>query len=112
LTGLTAIYAGIHLQLARLADCPALAMPEAEAKQFLIAWQNYLRHYSISATQKTVDLITAVGVTLFVYTPRAVALSQRRRRGNQPPPQWQTSAQVFEFTPAPAATAAATETVQ
>lgn len=91
------------MQLARLADCPALAMPEAEAKAFLTAWQNYLRHLSIEATQRTVDLMTAVGVTVFMYTPRAYALVQRRQQGTRPPPpQWGAGpAQVFQFHPPP-----------
>jgi hypothetical protein len=96
LTGLTAIWAGVHLQLARLADCPAIAMSEAEAKTFLQAWQNYLRHYSLTATQRTVDLMTAVGVTVFLYAPRGMALAERNRNG---PPQrtQQGPAQVFRF---------------
>jgi hypothetical protein len=88
------------LQLARLADCPELAMDEQEAREFLAAWQNYLRHLSVEATQQTVDLITAVGVTVFVYTPRLVALNRRRRPGQrqQQPPR--PPAQVFTFRPA------------
>ena len=78
-------------------------MSENEAKQFLVAWQNYLRHLSVTATQKTVDLVTAVGVTMFIYVPRGMALSERRRRGHNPPMREapQGPAQVFRFTPPP-----------
>jgi hypothetical protein len=107
LTGLTAIWAGVHLQLARLADCPAIAMTEGEAKGFLIAWQNYLRHYSIAATQRTVDLVTACGVTLFLYVPRGMALAERRRHGiggNKPPREAREPSgpiPLFRFNPPP-----------
>lgn len=73
-------------------------MTEAEARQFLIAWQNYLRHLSVSASQKTVDLVTAVGVTVFLYVPRGMAFAERRKGPPAPPQQ----AQVFRFHPAPA----------
>jgi hypothetical protein len=99
LTGLTAIWAGLHLQLARIADCPDLAMTEGEARTFLQAWQNYLRHYSVAATQKTVDLVTACSVTIFMYVPRGVALSQRRRRGPGMARSTPGPAQVFQFRP-------------
>jgi hypothetical protein len=107
LTSFTAIWAGVHLQLARIADTPELAMSEAEARQFLVAWQNYLRHHSVAATQRTIDLMTAVGITAFIYAPRVVAVmpSRRRRRaeaaaraGQQEGPR-----NVFAFAPVPAA---------
>jgi hypothetical protein len=87
--------------MARLTDCPALAMSEGEAKSFLQAWQNYLRHYSVKATQKTIDLITAVGVTGFLYVPRVVAVRERRRQRSQPPVQSSPfgPARVFQFHP-------------
>lgn len=59
-------------------------MTEGEAKGFMQAWQNYLRHFSIPATQRTADLITAMGVTMFIYTPRVAAVVKRQRQG--PPP--------------------------
>lgn len=83
-------------------------MTEAEAKSFLLAWQNYLRHFSIAATQRTVDLVTACGVTLFLYVPRGMALAERRRQGPpEPRTQPQGPAQVFRFTPPGAAPQAA-----
>ena len=60
-------------------------MTEGEARGFLMAWQNYLRHFSIPATQRTVDLMTAVGVTAFLYIPRAAAVVERKRRPPSPP---------------------------
>ena len=76
-------------------------MSENEAKQFLVAWQNYLRHMSVTATQKTVDLVTAVGVTMFIYVPRGMALAERKRQGTQPRQPGPGPAQVFRFhTPA------------
>jgi hypothetical protein len=75
------------LQLARITDTPQLAMTEGEAKGFMQAWQNYLRHFSIPATQRTVDLMTALGVTTFIYTPRIAAVVQRQRQGPPAPAQ-------------------------
>lgn len=76
-------------------------MGEAEARSFLLGWQNYLRHYSIAATQKTVDLVTACGVTVFLYAPRIVAFNRRHDRPrmghNGGPPMG--PAQVFQFHP-------------
>jgi hypothetical protein len=115
LTGLAGVWAGLHVQLARLADTPELAMTEADAKTFMVAWQNYLRHYSIAATQKTVDLITAVSVTAFMYAPRAVAVRRRMSRrpgrsGLHPSPEAAQDspagpAQIFAFHPPGAAAA-------
>jgi hypothetical protein len=75
-------------------------MSEGEARQFLLSWQNYLRHYSVKATQKTIDLMTAVGVTGFLYVPRAVALRERKRQRAEPVQQSPFGpARVFQFHP-------------
>lgn len=91
----------MHVQLARIADCPELAMSEGDARTLMASAQNVLRHYSIQATQRAVDWITFGSVAMFMYVPRAVALVQRRQQGNAPPPrpQWDGPAQVFQFTP-------------
>ena len=97
----------MHVQLAKLTECPELAMTEGDAKTLAVAAQNVLRHYSIQSTQKTVDWITFGSVVAFMYTPRVVALRRRKRRpgGYQrqsspdtatPPP---GPAQIFEFRP-------------
>lgn len=77
-------------------------MTEGEARGFLMAWQNYLRHFSIPATQRTVDLMTAVGVTAFLYIPRAAAVVERKRRPPSPPPRPGANGQaenIFTFHP-------------
>jgi len=89
----------MHVQLARIADCPELAMSEGDARTLMASAQNVLRHYSIQATQRAVDWITFGSVAMFMYVPRAVALVQRRQRSNAPPQQWHGPAQVFQFTP-------------
>jgi hypothetical protein len=70
----------MHVQMARLADCPELAMTEADAKTLMVAAQNVLRHYSIAATQRAVDWMTFCSVATFMYAPRVVALRRRTRR--------------------------------
>jgi hypothetical protein len=70
----------MHVQLARLADCPEIAMTEADAKTLMVSAQNVLRHYSIQATQKAVDIMTFASVATFMYAPRAVAFKRRRQR--------------------------------
>ena len=70
----------MHVQMARLADCPELAMSEGDAKTLMVAAQNVMRHYSITATQKAVDWMTFVSVASFMYAPRAVALRRRVQR--------------------------------
>lgn len=88
------------MQLARLADCPALAMSQEESKALAGAAQNVLRHYSIEASQKAIDHLTLLGIIGFLYVPRGIALAQSRRAHRQPPapPQYSTG-QVFQFHP-------------
>jgi hypothetical protein len=87
----------MHVQLARIADCPELAMSEGDAKTLMGAAQNVLRHYSIQATQRAVDWLTFGSVAAFMYVPRAAALAKRIRRPEpQPQQQW---GQVYQFVP-------------
>lgn len=74
-------------------------MDENEAREFLTAWQNYLRHLAIEATQQTIDLVTAVGVTVFCYTPRIIALQRRGKEKGHQAPGPRAAAQVFAFRP-------------
>jgi hypothetical protein len=74
-------------------------MTPDEAKTFLQAWQNYLRHFSVPATQRTIDLVTACSVTLFMYVPRAVAVGRRRKAPPAVRPPQTGPAQVFQFRP-------------
>lgn len=71
-------------------------MPEAEAKQFVIAWQNVLRHYPISVTQKAFDIAMCVSAMTYLNLPRVlktVQLQKDKARGQPPRPQ----AQILRF---------------
>jgi hypothetical protein len=92
----------MHVQLARVADTPEIAMTEPDARTLMQSAQNVLRHYSIQSTQKAVDWITFGSVVTFMYTPRVLAYAQRRRDGPRRPPQpeWRSGpAQIFQFHP-------------
>lgn len=67
-------------------------MPEAEAKQFVVAWQNVLRHYPISMTQKAFDIAMCVSAMTYLNLPRVlktVQLQRDKARGQPPRPQGQ-----------------------
>lgn len=99
------IYAGLHLQIARLTDSPEIALSEDDARVFLDRLQNVLRHYPIGASQKAVDWAAFVGVTSFIYLPRFAAIAKRKAEAASPPPPRQTAPQtapgasVFQFHP-------------
>ena len=90
----TGLWIGLHLQLAQLTDTPELAITEADGKAFLGAVQNVARHYSIAATQKTLDWAALVFTAGFIYVPRIAAVAKRHRA---PPVRRQPAAQVFPF---------------
>ena len=89
----------MHALLARLTDCPELAMDEADAKTLFLAAQNVLRHYSLKSTQKTIDWITFTSVASFMYVPRVMLISQRRSQAAQRVKEVQPQATVFQFHP-------------
>jgi hypothetical protein len=63
-------------------DCPPLAMSEDDARSLSTAVSNVMRHYSIEATQKAIDIGVLVSTLGALYLPRGVALVTRMRRGN------------------------------
>lgn len=73
-------------------------MPEAEAKQFVTAWQNVLRHYPIAVTQKAFDWAMCASIMAYVHVPRVHKTLQlrRARQGGQRP-----AAQVLRFAQTP-----------
>jgi hypothetical protein len=75
----------MHLQLARLADAPELAISESDGKAFLTAVQNVMRHYPVTASQKTIDWAALVFAASFIYLPRAAAMKARKSRPPPPP---------------------------
>lgn len=55
-----------------------LNLNEDEGKQYANAVQNVMRHYSVQATQKTIDWIALIGTLGLIYGPRAVAILNRQ----------------------------------
>lgn len=84
LSSLAGMLAGVHAMLAMAAHTPELEITEAEASQFMKAGQNVLRHYSVQATQKTIDWLAFVGVTVTIYGTRIAAVGFRKREERQP----------------------------
>lgn len=96
------MFIGLHVLLAERTSTPELVIAPDEAKQFMGAAQNVMRHYSVETTQKTLDWIAFMGVTAGMYMPRMVAVSVRRKAGAPAPRPRPTGAQGAPA-PAPAA---------
>lgn len=71
------MFAGLHVMLAAR-GAPELVITEQEAKDFMGAAQNVLRHYSVKTTQKTLDWLMFIGVAGGIYGPRLMAVSIRQ----------------------------------
>jgi len=61
-----------------VSNSPELILTDEEASGFLIAAQNVMRHYSVEATQKTLDWVALFGCVAGIYGPRAVKIKMRR----------------------------------
>ena len=91
------MFVGIHTMLAMQTNTPELAISEDEGKAFMTAAQNVLRHYSVETTQKTLDTIALLGVTVGIYAPRFVAINVRRRTEDRPARARQGGPRVVPF---------------
>ena len=85
--------------MARLTECPEIAITPDDGKAFLSAVQNVARHYPITATQKTLDWAALIITTGLIYTPRVIAIQQRRDRERNPRQAAPQMGQVFTFHP-------------
>lgn len=74
------MFVGLHALLAERTETPELAMTEPEAKQFMVAAQNVMRHYSVETTQKTLDWIAFAGCAAGIYGPRFAAIQINKRK--------------------------------
>ncbi len=72
------VLVGIHLGIAHATNSPEMTLADEEATGFLIAAQNVMRHYSIEATQRSLDWVAFFGCVAGIYGPRAVAIKVRR----------------------------------
>jgi len=84
------MFVGLHAMLAMKTDIPELIISDQEGAEFMKAAQNVLRHYSVEATQLTLDWIAFAGCSIGIYAPRLVAIGVRRKtqgggRGRQVP---------------------------
>lgn len=77
---------GMTTMLAMRTGHEELAVGPDEAGDFLKAAQNVARHYSVETTQRTLDWIAFVGVTVQVFGTRAVAVMVKSRRERLPTP--------------------------
>lgn len=66
--------------LAQATDTPELELSEDEGKSFMKAAQSVMRHYSVQTTQKTLDWVSFVGVSVSIYAPRVAAIGFRKRK--------------------------------
>lgn len=72
------MFVGVHMMLAHKTNTPELIVQPDEAAQFMHAAQNVMRHYSVEATQKTLDWIAFAGVAGGMYLTRGIAIAARR----------------------------------
>ena len=91
---MTGLFVGIHTMLAMQTKTPELQMSPEEGQQFMLAAQNVMRHYSVEATQQTLDWIALFSCAATIYGTRAAAVAARRSREKNPPKQ---SAQIHAF---------------
>jgi hypothetical protein len=73
------MFVGLHVMLAGATKTPELAIAEEEGEAFMGAAGRVMRHYSVEATQRTLDWIAFAGCAGGIYGPRAVAIALRRR---------------------------------
>lgn len=71
------MFVGVHMMVAAKTNTPELAISLDEGLAFMGAAQNVMRHYSVEATQKTLDWIALAGIAGGMYLTRCVAISQR-----------------------------------
>lgn len=118
---MTGMFVGLHAVLAQRTNTPELAIGMDEGAAFMGAAQNVMRHYSVEATQKTLDWISFAGVAGGMYLTRAVAITNRlavekreradfgrpeagqvlrfRRPGREPPAPEPVAPDLADFTP-------------
>lgn len=78
LSSLTGMFVGLHAILAERTGVPELQMSDDEGKQFMLAAQNVMRHYSVETTQKTLDWIALFGTAGGIYGTRFAAYQMRK----------------------------------
>ena len=78
------MFIGLHAAIASLSGIEEMAITDQEGQAFMLAAQNVLRHYSVEATQKTLDWIAFAGCTISLYTPRLYMIGRRRAERRRP----------------------------
>jgi hypothetical protein len=73
------MFVGLHVLLAERTQTPEIAISDEEGRAMQVAAQNVLRHYSVAASQKTLDWIALWACVGGVYGPRVVAIAVRRQ---------------------------------
>jgi hypothetical protein len=91
------MFVGMHAMLATLTQTPELELSEDEGKNFTTCAQNVMRHYSVTATQKTLDWVAFFGCCMMIYGPRVAAISFRKASEKQPKQEEQSN--VLQFGP-------------
>lgn len=73
------MFVGLHAVLAMQTKTPELMINDQEGKDFTKAAQKVMTHYSVQTTQKTLDWLAFLGVSVGMYAPRIVAINARRK---------------------------------
>jgi len=72
------LFVGLHAMLALQTATPELEIDQGEGEQFMKAAQNVMRHYGVTATQKSLDMVALFGVAVGMYGPRIAAIRFRK----------------------------------
>jgi len=73
------MFVGLHAVLAMQTKTPELMINDQEGKDFTKAAQKVMSHYSVQATQKTLDWLAFGGIAVGMYVPRIVAINARHK---------------------------------
>jgi len=79
LSGLTAMFVGLHVALATWTKTPELEITGDEGQNFMTRGADVMRHYSVQRTQKTIDWLAFYGAIATLYVPRYIAIRNRKR---------------------------------
>jgi hypothetical protein len=106
LTAWAGILQATHHSIAMLRHEPHWQLHDQDARAYGQAVANAARHLSLGVTQKALDFTALAFTIINMETPRigaSMQLRHARRSGSTPQQPPRGPAQVFEFTPRPAA---------
>ena len=97
LSALDGVAVAVYMGLARLSKCPEWEITQEEAENFRKKAENVARHYSVEATQKSLDWAAFAMVFGMMNVTRLLVISERKKEERLANAQPRPSAQVFNL---------------